>query len=143
MRENGVSLDETPCNHPGVNTAIGLHNQQLGFHGERVAERWLVRKGWRVIQRRFRDGHRDVDLIVEREGTVAFIEVKARSGAAFGSPVEAVDWRKRRELARSARMWISRHGHAGENYRFDVIGVLVSGAKIRVRHVENAFQVPR
>jgi putative endonuclease len=124
-------------------TAIGTHNQQLGFHGERVAERWLVRKGWRVLQRRFRDGHRDVDLIAEREGTVAFVEVKARSGASFGSPVDAVDWRKRRELGRSARMWISRHGRAGESYRFDVIGVLVSQGRIMVRHVENAFDVGR
>jgi len=67
--------------------------------------------------------------------------VKARSGSAFGDPVEAVDWRKQRELARSAAVWIDRHGRAGEVYRFDVIGVLVTGERVRVRHVENAFLV--
>lgn len=122
---------------------MSMHNQVLGFRGERIAERWLHRKGWRVIQRRFRDGHRDVDLIAERQGTVAFVEVKARTGDAFGTPIEAVDWRKRRELVRSARVWISRHGQAGESYRFDVIGVLMAPDKIFVRHVENAFQVAR
>jgi putative endonuclease len=119
------------------------HNQILGVRGERIAERWLERKGWRVLQRRFRDGHRDLDLIAERQGTVAFVEVKARSGDAFGTPVEAVDWRKRRELVRSARMWISRHGQPGESYRFDVIGVLMAPERVLVRHVENAFGVSR
>jgi putative endonuclease len=118
-----------------------MHNQVLGFRGERIAERWLARKGWRVIQRRFRDGHRDLDLIAERSGTIAFVEVKARSGEAFGTPMEAVDWRKRRELVRSARMWISLHGQPGESYRFDVIGVLMARERIMVRHVENAFGV--
>jgi putative endonuclease len=120
---------------------MSMHNQILGVRGERIAERWLQRKGWRVLQRRFRDGHRDLDLIAERFGTVAFVEVKARSGAEFGTPVEAVDWRKRRELVRSARMWISRHGQPGESYRFDVIGVLLAQERVFVRHVENAFGV--
>jgi putative endonuclease len=120
---------------------MSMHNQILGVRGERIAERWLQRKGWRVLQRRFRDGHRDVDLIAERLGTVAFVEVKARSGVEFGTPVEAVDWRKRRELVRSARMWISRHGQPGESYRFDVIGVLMAQERVFVRHVENAFEV--
>ena len=54
--------------------------QALGELGERIAERWLRRRGWRVMQRRFRTGHRDIDLVVEREGMVAFVEVKARRG---------------------------------------------------------------
>lgn len=104
-----------------------------------VAERWLRRHGWRVLQRRFRSGRRDIDLIAERDGMVAFVEVKARHGGEFGGPVEAVNWRKQRDLARSASVWIDRHGRAGEYYRFDVIGVLMEGERVRVRHVENAF----
>ena len=113
--------------------------QAFGEIGERIAERWLRRQGWRVVQRRFRNGRRDIDLVVERDGTVAFVEVKARRGAGFGGPVEAVNWRKQRELARSAHVWIDRHGRERESYRFDVIGVLVDGDRVRVRHVENAF----
>lgn len=124
-------------------TSSPNHNHVLGFRGERIAEKFLERKGWRVIQRRFRDGHRDVDLIAERNGTVAFVEVKARTGQQFGTPVEAVDWRKKRELVRSARSWIGRHGRFGESYRFDVIGVLISEDHVFVRHVENAFGIVR
>lgn len=124
---------------------VSQESAQFGLLGERVAQRWLERAGWRVLQRRFRSGHRDIDLIVERNGLVAFVEVKARRGgearAEFGDPVEAVNWRKQRELSRSASVWIDRHGRPGEVYRFDVVGVLVVGQRVRVRHVANAFQL--
>lgn len=116
--------------------------QALGELGEQIAARWLRRAGWRVVQRRFRSGHRDIDLVVERDGTVAFVEVKARRGARFGHPVEAVNWRKQKELAKSAQVWIDRHGQPAEVYRFDVIGILVDGEQVRIRHVENAFGLP-
>jgi putative endonuclease len=92
-----------------------------------------------VVARRFRSGHRDIDLVARRGGTVAFVEVKARRGVGLGDPVEAVGWRKQRQLVRSAWVWIDRHGRAGEAYRFDVIGVLFGPRGVRVRHVENAF----
>ena len=113
--------------------------QEFGELGERIAERWLRRRGWKVVQRRFRSGHRDIDLVVERDGTVAFVEVKARRGVEFGDPIEAVNWSKQRELARSASVWIDRHGRPSESYRFDVVGVLVEGERVRIRHVPNAF----
>jgi putative endonuclease len=115
--------------------------QAFGQLGERIAERWLRQRGWRVVQRRFRTGHRDIDLVVERDGTVAFVEVKARKGAGFGGPVQAVNYRKRKELERSALVWIDRHGREAESYRFDVVGVLLDGAGVRICHVENAFSL--
>jgi putative endonuclease len=113
--------------------------QAFGELGERIAERWLLRRGWRVVQRRFRSGHRDIDLVVERDGTVAFVEVKARKGVEFGGPLQAVNHRKRKQLERSAMVWVDRHGREAESYRFDVVGVLVNGAEVRVCHIENAF----
>ena len=113
--------------------------QALGELGERIAERWLRMRGWKVVQRRFRSGHRDIDLVVERDSVVAFVEVKARRGDRFGGPVEAVNWRKQRELSRSARVWVDRHGRRNDAYRFDVIGVLVAGSRVRIRHIPDAF----
>jgi putative endonuclease len=120
---------------------VTIETNQFGLTGERVAERWLRGKGWQVLERRYRNGHRDIDLIAERDGLVAFVEVKARSGLVFGDPVAAVNWKKRREMVRSASIWIDRHGREGEQYRFDVIGVLISGERVRIRHIENAFSL--
>lgn len=116
------------------------HNQELGERGELIAARWLASRGWTIRERRFRCGHRDIDLIAQRDQVVAFVEVKARTGATFGDPVEAVHWRKQRELRHSATVWITRHGRAGEDYRFDVVGVLLERGKVRLKHVENAFK---
>lgn len=115
--------------------------QAFGELGERVAARWMERQGWRVVQRRFRNGRRDIDLVMERDGTVAFVEVKARRGSSFGTPVEAVNWRKQKELTKSAHVWIDRHGRPEEDYRFDVVGVLVEGSRVRIRHVTDAFPI--
>ena len=115
--------------------------KEFGEIGERVAERWLRRRGWRVLQRRFRNGHRDIDLGAERDGMVAFVEVKAKRGDGFADPVESVHWKKQRELARSAAVWIDRHGRPTDSYRFDVIGVLMDGNSVRIKHIENAFQL--
>ncbi len=95
------------------------------------------------MARRWRSGHRDVDLIVEHEGTIAFVEVKARCGDGYGDPAAAVTWRKQRELSRSAAIWIDRHGPPGAHYRFDVVAILILGARVRIRHLVDAFPVHR
>src|SRR5688572_33498980 len=114
---------------------MSVARQAFGELGERIAERWLRRRGWRVVQRRFRSGHRDIDLVIEQGGVVAFVEVKARRGPEFGGLLRAVNWRKRKELERSAKVWVVRYGRDAEQYRFDVVGVLLDGAVVRVLHV--------
>lgn len=114
--------------------------RELGELGERLAERWVRRRGWRVLARRFRVGRRDLDLVVRRDSTVAFVEVKTRYSAAFGGPVCAVGAGKRRHLTRAASAWVARHGPRDVEYRFDVIGVLVGSGLIRIIHIENAFR---
>ncbi|HWL40022.1 MAG TPA: YraN family protein [Gemmatimonadaceae bacterium] len=119
--------------------------QAMGLRGERVAERWLLVHGWEIAERRFRNGHRDIDLIATRRDaqgisrTVAFVEVKTRKADSFGGPLGAVNWRKQRELTRSARVWVSRFQKPGDVFRFDVIGIILEREKVRVAHIENAF----
>lgn len=102
-------------------------------------------RGWRILDRRFRSGHRDIDLVMEYAGAegrvVAFVEVKTRVSAGFGGPLAAVHWRKQREMARAARDWLSRSRAPYEAYRFDVVGVIYGPGPPEVVHVENAFRV--
>jgi putative endonuclease len=117
--------------------------QDFGLLGERIAARWLLRQGWSLLDHRFRAGHRDIDLIMRRDQEVAFVEVKARRGTGFGGPVEAVNYRKQRELSRAACIWVDRFGTVEFAYRFDVVGILVEVDQVRVRHVPNAFPLAR
>ncbi|MCC7053558.1 MAG: YraN family protein [Gemmatimonadaceae bacterium] len=117
--------------------------QALGALGERIAERWLVRDGWQVVDRRWRSGRRDLDLVAIRGNVVAFVEVKTRRSTWSGGPVEAVNWRKQRELTRSAQAWIDQRGTlvapAPAVFRFDVVGVVASRERVGVCHVTAAF----
>ena len=107
-----------------------------GLAGERTAIRYLASRGWHVVAHRFRAGRVEIDVVARRGPLVAFIEVKTRRGAGFGTPFEAVTGGKRRELVRAARVWIDRCGHPGDVYRFDCIGIQDG----RLEHLEDAFR---
>lgn len=115
--------------------------QRTGLLGERIAARYLLRNGYELVSHRFRSGHRDVDLIMRLGNEVVFVEVKCRRGSEFGTPVEAVTHRKQRELTKSALVWLSRNSSVKMTCRFDVIGVLIIGQNVRIRHVQDAFPV--
>ena len=119
--------------------------QRLGIKGESIAARWLVLRGWEILDRRFQNGHRDLDLVVCRpeEGSqgrlVAFVEVRTRFSTDFGTPAETVGWKKQRELARSARVWIASNKCSRDHYRFDVVGVIVGEERVQIQYVPDAF----
>ena len=111
-----------------------------GLSGEEEAKRYLMSLGWAVLAHRFRMGRLEIDLVVRKGTLVAFVEVKTRRSTAFGSPLEAVRWGKKREIVRVAQAWIDRYGRPDDVYRFDVIGVTLSPtAPPGIEHVENAF----
>jgi len=124
-------------------------NSPLGPLGEKLAARCLRRKGCKILARNFRCPPGEADIIAldastrERSGaeTIVFVEVKTRTGEAYVAPESAVDAGKRRQLARVARYYLSRHDAADYAVRFDVVAVVFDeGGKPRVRHVPDAFR---
>jgi putative endonuclease len=107
-----------------------------GLAAENQAIRYLQSRGWEIAAHRFRVGRIEIDLVVRRGSLVAFVEVKARRGEAFGSPLEAITGAKRREIVKAARMWVDRCGKPSDIYRFDCIAL--TGSKLE--HVEDAFR---
>jgi putative endonuclease len=115
---------------------------ELGALGERIAARHLEGLGYQVVQRNFRFGHREIDLIVRRGELVAFVEVKARQGTGYGHPLEAITDRKRREVERVARYWLQRHGQRGLHFRFDAVAVVFrDGAAAEILHLPGAWRL--
>jgi putative endonuclease len=112
----------------------------LGLDGERVAIAFLTSCGWSVEAHRFRLGHHDVDLIVRKGRTVAFVEVKTRRSALCGSGLDAVSRRKQRHIVRVATGWLLRHGRPDDEYRFDVVAVGAGGSAPAIEHVPDAWR---
>ncbi len=113
----------------------------MGVRGERLAEASLVRAGYEVLERNYRSGAGEIDLIVRREGRIAFVEVKTAAQPVFGRPERWVTPAKRRRIASVARDYLHRTAQDGGACRFDVVAVeLPSGALPCIRHFENAFR---
>jgi putative endonuclease len=113
--------------------------RELGDRGEEVAAGYLVAQGWRILARGWRAAGREIDLVAEREGIVALVEVKTRRPGGLAPPPAAVDWRKRRQLAAAGAVAAARWKGASD-LRFDVIGVTWGSGEPTVEHLEDAFR---
>jgi len=115
---------------------------ERGRLGEELAARHLERAGWRILDRNYRAGHLEIDLVACRDGILSFVEVKARGGVGFGHPLLAIDGRKRRDLARAARAWLREHPGRGGEVRFDAVAVLwTPDGRVHLEHVEDAWRL--
>jgi putative endonuclease len=109
----------------------------IGKKGEDLAAAYLEEKGYRVVARNYRHKHAEIDLIVQKENWLLFVEVKARSSSAFGEPESFVDFKKGRKIFEAAEEYIFAndwHGHI----RFDIISVKL-GNPPEIRHFEDAI----
>jgi putative endonuclease len=116
--------------------------QQFGRAAEEAAAQRLVRDGWTLLGRNVRVGRGELDLIARRRGVLAFVEVKARRTAEYGAPEDAVDPRKRRQVARLAELWLAVRPWALRgvtDVRFDVIAVDAAARPPVIRHLPGAF----
>ena len=115
--------------------------QLLGTEGERVAEKYLRRQRYAILQRNYRCRAGEVDLVALDGDTVVFVEVKTRTQPGFGSPLEAVDPRKQLQVQRAAQYYLTENRLQERNARFDVGGVWWDGGAVRWELVKNAFEI--
>lgn len=119
---------------------MAQHNQ-LGKWGEEYAANYLLGKGYDILERDWRIGHRDIDIIARSpEGdTVVFVEVKTRTNDIVTDPRDAVDLRKIRSIGWTANAYVKQR-NVIDLLRFDIISIVGSNdANADIKHVEDAF----
>jgi len=119
-----------------------VSTDRLGRFGERVAERYLQKKGMKILARNWRVRAGELDLVLRRGRTLVFVEVKTRRWPTRFAPEVAVDGKKQRRLRRAGRAWLRRHPFRfWSEIRFDVVAVTVdhSDEVVEVKHFEDAF----
>lgn len=116
-----------------------MQPHERGTISEDIAADYLRAHGWDVLERGYRVNRKEIDIIARQRDTVAFVEVKARAGRGYGHPLEAVTWKKRREIEHVARAWIARFGTVELQYRFDAIAITWNGNSHTLEHVEHAW----
>ena len=111
----------------------------MGAWGEDLALRYLIKHGYRLVERNYRTRRGEIDLILRKEGTLVFVEVKLRRGTGFGDPLEAVTPRKQATLRYLAERYLAVREPDFDTVRFDVVGILASREGLRIDHVQDAF----
>jgi len=111
----------------------------VGAWGEDLALRYLIKHGYRLVERNYRTRRGEIDLILRKEGTLVFVEVKLRRGTGFGDPLEAVTPRKQATLRYLAERYLAVREPDFDTVRFDVVGILARREGLRIEHVEDAF----
>jgi putative endonuclease len=111
----------------------------LGRRGERAAEKYLKRKGYRIVARNFRAAGAEIDLVAIDGETLVFVEVKTRRSRTSGAPEEAVDERKQLRMRRAAEVFLARYRAGDKELRFDVVAVDASGKRLEIELLRNAF----
>ena len=119
-----------------------MNKQELGEKGEEVAVELLTAKGYEILERNYRFGHGEIDIIAKdpKDNYTVFVEVKARQNLEYGQPEYAITKSKQRQIKKMAELYLYDKGITEIDCRFDVVAILFRG-KIRpvVNHYENAF----
>ncbi len=120
----------------------------LGPAGEQIAADYLVKAGYRVVNRNYRFHRNEIDIIALHRSTLCFVEVKTRFSSANGHPAEAVTLQKQKEIIKAARAFLALSGDGDIDCRFDVVAILVEQmeenriGRFTVEHFIDAFWAP-
>lgn len=113
--------------------------QQQGMAGEDMAVKLLLKKDYKILERNWRCGHLEVDIIAENDDYLVIAEVKTRKTASLGAPEVFVDRTKQQHLIHAAKYY-AKFKHVTKEIRFDIISVINNLQGQEVRHIENAFK---
>ena len=116
-----------------------MARQALGKLGEDAAVAEIERRGYAVLERRYRTRHGEIDIVAEDGDVVVFIEVKVRATAERGTAAEAVTVQKQRKLVAMATDYLSRRRLTHRRCRFDVVAIDGVGEGQRVTVYRAAF----
>ena len=134
-----------------ASTSDTPQTKRIGLLGEQLAVQFLEKNGYTVLERNYRAGHEEIDIIGRSEKYLVFFEVKTRSclypGASrYGRPSSAVRYGKQSHLLSAARTYLHTHPHTGLQPRMDVIEVYLGRAApgvmppvLKIHHIRNAF----
>lgn len=131
-------LHENMPHHTESNRVTpSMSNKEFGHWGEEVAADYLESKGYRILERDWRSGHRDIDIVARNVDSVVFVEVKTRRTNDFGEPYEAVNYQKKRNLLSAINHYI-KYKSLDLHTRFDIISIVAQDmSKPEIQHFED------
>ena len=119
-----------------------MNTREMGLFGEAETAKYLRSKGYKILAQGYRSRFGEIDLIAEKKGELAFVEVKLRSGTGHGLPREFVDQRKQEKIRKTAALYLA-WKQLDVPARFDVAEVYVEAKDSFIlkdfHYIDNAF----
>ncbi|MBT8317884.1 MAG: YraN family protein [Lutibacter sp.] len=116
---------------------MAKHNE-LGKEGEKLAEEFLLKNGYQIIEKNWRFKKAEVDIIAKKNEILAIIEVKTRSNNYFGNPQDFVNQKKIKLLVEAINQYVISK-ELDLDVRFDIIAILKNNNALEIEHLEDAF----
>jgi putative endonuclease len=120
-----------------------MKKQESGKLGEKLACSALKKKGYRIIETNYRCRQGEIDIVARQNDCLVFIEVRTKTGKAFGSPEESVTVQKKQRLVTTAMDYLNSHRDLPENWRIDFVAVdldPLTNKATRIEIIENAVE---
>lgn len=116
-------------------------NKSIGAFGEDAVVDFIRAQGTAIVERNWRIKEGEIDIVAQLDdGTFAFVEVKTRTSAAFGHPLESINSEKAHRLQRLALAWLATHQSLGHEYRIDCAAVIISASgKFSIEYRKNVL----
>ena len=113
--------------------------KELGQAGEKMAEVFLRKQGYRILERNYQTPYGEIDLIAREARETVFIEVRTRRGTDFGTPIESLTRNKISHWEKSAFAYLQKSGEFDQPIRFDFVGVDLSEKAPRISLTKNVL----
>ena len=122
---------------------MSVRRQWLGKRGEELAKRHLESTGYSILDTNYRAESGEIDLVAEKDGTLVFVEVRARSSARLGLPEESLTPKKRSHMVGAAQEYIQANQVEEREWRIDLVAIEFSpdGRLERLDVIENAVEL--
>ena len=115
-----------------------MQNKQLGQNGEDIAEKFLIKQGYKILERnRHFSRYCEIDIIAQDKDTLVFVEVKTRKTDICGHPLEAITKTKYKNIRTGLSLYLQENPNY-KNYRIDVVSILLK-PKLEIKHLKNIY----
>jgi putative endonuclease len=115
-----------------------MNNIELGVFGETLAERFLIQKGYQILEKNVRFKRLEADIIALHGDLLVVVEVKTRQTAEIGEPWRAVTRSKQKQIIQVANYYICKNNIHKET-RFDIVSIVHNSHRTNIEHIEDAF----
>jgi putative endonuclease len=118
-----------------------MNRQEVGKLGEKAAQKFLKKRGYRICETGFRCCHGEIDIVAQKKDCLVFVEVRTKSNLDFGTPEESITQAKKERLIASALTYTTTHQNIPSLWRIDVVAIELDdkGKPRRIELIENAI----